>query len=166
MSAPRVFISRPNCLTDVQRALEREWWAGIESLGFVPSAISRDEYQDVPWDQLRSRIGVANGAVVLGFRDMRVKAGVRRPATPEERMADGWYSTPWNHLEAGLAIMKRVPVLVAPEEGVADGIFASDVWRGVAHGIRIGVWRKPGRLDRPELMDWAAAVRRHAQGRR
>ncbi|MDQ6915551.1 MAG: hypothetical protein M3155_07045 [Actinomycetota bacterium] len=166
MSAPRVFISRPNVLTNAQRALEREWSAGIESLGFVPSAITRDEYQDVPWDQLSSRIGAANGAVILGLRDMHVEAGVRRPATPEERTAEGWYSTPWNHLEAGLAIMTQLPVLVAPEDGIADGIFASDVCTGVVRRVGIGVWREPGATERLELKDWAGAVRRHAQGGR
>jgi hypothetical protein len=78
------------------------------------------------------------------------------------------YPTPWNFLEAGLAIMADLPVLVAGEEGLApEGIFSHDVWGEGVHGVAIRIWA--GGMEAgadPALKAWTIAVRRRTRARR
>jgi hypothetical protein len=162
MRSPGVFVSRPALLTGSQQALDRAWSVGIATLGFAEIAIAREAYAPLPWEQLRGAIREADGALILGFRQLSVGAGLWRTGTPDEASANGWYPTPWNQLEAGLAIMAGLPVLVAPEEGVVDGVFSSDILGGSVHGVPIDIWAGDDARRDPALQAWTIAVRRCA----
>jgi hypothetical protein len=166
VTSARVFISRPAMLTDRQATAKRAWTKLISSLGFAPLHLDRRDYQDIPWEQLRSAIRSADGALVLGFRQLSVASGALRPETPEALPAAGWYPTAWNQIEAGLAVMAALPVLVAPETGVTDGVFCPQVWGDQVSGLQVD-FRTLGSevLYEPALQSWAADVCRHADNR-
>src|SRR5579871_380279 len=109
MTWPHVFVSRPAVLSRAQTAAYRRVVRRLTSLEIAPSYLERSDYERVPWEQLREAMRRVDGAVVLGFRQMVVIDGCWRTGTAEAGPAAGEYPTPWNHLEAGLAVMAGVP---------------------------------------------------------
>jgi hypothetical protein len=129
-----VFVSRPGDLEAAERAVAAEWSESLEELGLTPVELSRDEYRLPPGAQLCSRVESCQGLVVLGFR-----------RTP----------TPWNQIEAGLGLMAGLPVLVAAEDGVSDGVFERAVWGDRVSGVGLRAWEG----NEPALQAWLEAVR-------
>jgi hypothetical protein len=97
--------------------------------------------------------------LILGFRQVRIDRGELRPGTPEARQLEGWIATPWNQVEGGLAIMAGLPVLVAPEDGVVEGIFDGDAWASPARTAPIDLWSLPDAAANPAVQAWALKVR-------
>jgi hypothetical protein len=161
-----VFVSRPAVLTPDQEAMYERWSEGLTALGFALMTIPRTSYTASPWFQLRNAVGGANGAVILGFRQAIVERGRRRPGTPEETSAAGWYASAWSQVEAGLAVMADLPVLVVPEGDASEGVFSTDVWRDRVYGTQMDVWTAGDGSQEPSLREWAMAVRRHAESLR
>ena len=161
---PSVFVSRPSAVTRPQRELEKAWLTGLAGFGFAPMMLLRDDYASNPWAQLRHAVSAAQGALILGFRQLRVDRGEWRPDTLDAREVEGWLPTPWNHVEAGLAIMLGIPVLVVPEDGIVEGVFSSDTWGSGVHAATMDLWASPAAPADPSLRAWVLAVRRRAQG--
>jgi hypothetical protein len=157
-----VFVSRPAVLTPNQEAIYAQWSDGLAALGFSLVTIPRASYAASPWAQLRRALAHANGAVIFGFRQVVVESGSRRPGTAEQESAVGSYGSPWNHIEAGLAAMADLPILVVPEGDAREGVFSADVWRDGVYGAHIDVWTAGEGAQGRSLRDWATAVRRHA----
>jgi hypothetical protein len=163
MTKPQVFISKPTVLTPGQESAFRNWIARLSGLGFESTALEREHYAPAPWTQLRDVLLSVDGMLVLGFRQMSVSTGHWRPGTEEAASSAGWYPSPWNQLEAGLAVMARIPVLVAPEGGISDGVFSTDVWTGVVYGLTVDHRLNPESESSRERLDaWADAVRRRS----
>jgi len=55
-------------------------------------------------------------------------------------------------IEAGMAIVSGIPVLVAPEAGVCEGVFARENWIGNVFGT------SADEVDYAEVDAWASAV--------
>jgi len=141
VSRPRVFVSRAAELSGPQQSVTRQWADALAGLGLEPILLSREQYEPSPWPQLRALMSSCDGLVVLGFA---VEAGSL---------------TPWNQLEAGLGLMRGLPVLVAPEEGAAEGVFSPDVWGDEVRGVSLGIWERAEPLAENALQDWLSAVR-------
>jgi hypothetical protein len=87
-----------------------------------------------PWNRLRAALDAADGVAVLGMRQLRVDTGCWRAGTVEAAPARKWWPTPWNQLEAGMAIMAGVPTLILCQEGVAGGVFDPHMWADNVYG--------------------------------
>jgi hypothetical protein len=153
-----VFVSRPAVLTSDQETLYHQWLDGLAALGFAPVTIPRADYAAPPWRQLRQAVTRASGALVLGFRQVIVDGGCRRSEPSEQTAAVGSYATAWNQLEAGLAVMARLPVLVVPEDDVKEGAFAPEVWGNGVYGARMDVWTAGDGTRDQSIRAWAMAV--------
>jgi hypothetical protein len=154
---PRVFVSRSAVLTGEQSTVYHRWLDHLLALGFDPFALTRADYEPVPWEQLREAITEADGALVLGFRQLNVKQSWWRPSTAEMTPWSGWLATPWNQVEAALAIMALVPVLVVPEAGVTEGVFSSHICGGELHRVDLDADLPPDKLiGDPGISDEAA----------
>lgn len=151
----RAFVSRPGALTREQELTCREWLDAIRALGIEPVGLTRAEYDPTPWRQLSEAIRSADGALVFGFRQLEVVDGRWREGTPEASASERWWATPWNSLEAGLAIMAGRPLLVAADDGVGEGIFSPDVWGSGVYGLSLGAELDPAPAP---LRSWAEAV--------
>ena len=156
---PQVFVSRPAVLSREQKSSCHNWLRALTVLGFEAIALDRAAYDPVPWEQLRHTIRSADGALILGFRQLKVIDGQWRPETDEAAPPAHWWATPWNEVEAGLAIMATIPVLVAAEEGIEEGVFSSDVWGSDVYGFSLGAELEP---TPPPVAAWAEAVRARA----
>lgn len=159
---PRVFVSRPSVVTQPQRERERAWLTGLATLGFSAITVRREDYSPNPWTALRHTVTKAHGALILGFRQTRALRAVSLPDTPQEHDVDGWLATPWNQIEGGLAIMAGLPVLIAPEDGIVEGVFARDTWGGEVRTAPIDLWTSNEATTNPSVRSWELAVRRRA----
>jgi hypothetical protein len=138
MTAPRVFVSRAAALGPAERAIAGRWSDALNELDLAPIALTREDYQVPPWTQLRALVSSCDGLVVLGFR--------ARP-------------TPWSHVEAGLAIMGGLPILVAAEDGLSEAVFEPQAWGQGVSGVSLHVWDGPEPLADPALQGWLSSVR-------
>ncbi|WP_141242935.1 hypothetical protein [Geodermatophilus obscurus] len=119
------------------RELHR-WTAALEATGLELRRLARGEYEPVPWDQLRDSLMSASAVVLFGFRQLCVHEGTWRPGTGEERAIDqARWTTPWMHIEAGMAIARGLPLLVVAEAGVAEGVFNPDAWGSSVFGASL-----------------------------
>jgi hypothetical protein len=157
--SPRVFVSRPSAITPPQRELEHQWLAGLSALGLAPTTVRRENYGPNPWSAIKHAVIEAHGALILGFRQTHVLSATSLPSSEEAGERAEWLPTPWNQIEAGMAITAGLPVLVVAEDGVADGVFASDTWKGEVRAAPIYLWASPEPTRNPAVQAWALAIR-------
>lgn len=61
---------------------------------------------------------------MLGLRQTLIKDGLHKAHTADEvSLADCYLPTPWNQIEAGMAFMSKLPLLILKERGVRGGVF-------------------------------------------
>ncbi|MEU9478785.1 hypothetical protein [Streptomyces sp. NPDC048191] len=154
----RVFLGAPSVLTAEQEPELERWVAWIEQQGSEVVRLSRDAYGEDPWRALTRLLREVDGVVLLGFRQLDARNAVWRPDTKEEDASAGWWTTPWLHIEAGMAVALGLPLLVAPETDVEDGVFHPDVWGTQVSGTELS---PPG----TGADDWLNAVRAHRDHR-
>jgi len=156
---PTVFLCEPSGLCTWQRSLSDQWHERLFGLGVDIDQIRCGAYEQNPWIGLLHHIGSADGVLVLGFSQLLVSGGTWRGGSDEERVLDATWSSSWLHIEAGMALAIGLPVLVAPESKVSEGVFAASAWVGPLRGTS---------LEHPDpalIDDWAAAVAKHADSR-
>jgi hypothetical protein len=155
---PRVFVSRPGGGGDRNGAQVAALCARLEGEGFAPVMLGRSDYPVAgALAEAKRLIGGCAGAVILGVPDIRVAVGAWRPGTPEEAaLTDKAFPTPWSQVEAGMAVMAGLPVLVVADDGIGGGVFDPATSE---HGL---VRIRPD-LASPHLADWSAAVRERAR---
>jgi len=160
VSRPRVFVSRPGWSDEIVGTQIAAICSRLEREGLEPVTPSRDDYPVAgALAEAKRVIGGCAGAVILGFPDVRVEAGAWRPGTPEEAELKGKsFATTWSQVEAGMALMAGLPVLVMGDD-VIGGVFDE---KTSEHGlVRI-------RMDMtsPRIADWCAAVSEQTRQRK
>lgn len=53
-----------------------------------------------------------DGAMIVGLEQFRVVEGIEKPAAEDTEVQDIRLPTPWNHIEAGMAFMLDLPILI------------------------------------------------------
>ena len=149
-----VFVGVPAVLAPRQQPYLEQWlrWLDDQALNVV--RLQRDAYGQDPWRTLTGLLSQTDGAILLGFRQLDAQTATWRPNTEEEAHRAGWWTTSWLHLEAGMAVVLGLPVLVAPDEGVEEGVFSPNVWGNQVNGT---VLSSPGKVG----MKWLELVHRH-----
>jgi hypothetical protein len=151
---PRVFVSRPSVMTMEQAEAAERWEYMLGSIGLEMLTLSDCPSERSPWHELRMKLSLARGALILGMRQLRVDTGCWRPGTAQSTSPWKWWTTPWNQLEAGMAIMLDLPVLALCEKGVDGGILDAQLWDQGVFGADLD-----GSLDDHSVRRWVAAVR-------
>ena len=149
-----VFLGVPAVLTAGQQPYLTQWLEWLDSQSVNVVRLDRSSYDQDPWSKLSGLLCLADGMVLLGFKQLDVHTATWRPGTKEEVRSAGWWTSPWLNLEAGMGIMLGLPVLVAADEGVREGVFSPDVWGGKVHGTTI---ISPGRVG----IEWLGLVYKH-----
>ena len=120
----KVFISKPNSLNLEQQIRYNNLLQIIKERVDIET-FERDEYQPFGvLSNIRNRIKGCSGLIIIGFEQLKVEEGDFRFSTNEyKKIHNISLATPWNHIEAGMAAMIGLPILVLADEGVNDGIF-------------------------------------------
>jgi hypothetical protein len=150
-SAAHVFLGVPAVLTASQQPVLEQWLGWLEDRALEVFRLKRTAYGQDPWPLLTGLLAQADGVILLGFRQLDTRAATWRPHTAEEAHPAGWWTSPWLHLEAGMAVMLGLPLLVAPEGGVAEGVFSPGVRSSQVLGTALS---SPGKA----AMQWLELV--------
>ena len=120
-----VFVSCPTSLSDAQEASRGLILAELEKFGLEARALGRSDYPvDSPLREVLIVSRHCAGGLILGYSQLIVEAGRRKPDTSEETsVASLHIPTPWNHIEAGILFGLGLPLLVFCEPGISGGIF-------------------------------------------
>jgi hypothetical protein len=90
-----------------------------------PRTLGASDYPSkTPLDEIISLMDECEGAIILGFPQIRVNEGTLKNDTISMKTGNQLVlPTEWNHIEAGLAYAKGLPLLVISHVGVNRGIF-------------------------------------------
>jgi Pentapeptide repeats (8 copies) len=155
-----VFVSKPGCLTPMQRVLLETALSKLRENGFLPKTLDRPDYpQFGAIGEVRQMLRGCKGALIFGFAELTVSIGSWRPGTPEEaELKDFALPTAWVQIEAGMAAMAGLPVLVMHEHDLKVGVFGLGESDTGFYRARIGDdWNSPS-FDRA-FSNWVADVR-------
>jgi hypothetical protein len=108
-----VFLSAPSDRTAAQESICERFTELLRGEGLVPETLPRHDYPaSAALAEIARRLAGCVGVVVLGFKSTN--------NDPEAPSAD---TTPWIHVEAGMAYGKGLPLLLVREPGVTTGVF-------------------------------------------
>jgi hypothetical protein len=116
-----IFISRPNWVEEPFRKGLEIFLTRLSDLGFKPRTLGATDYSTkAPLDGVIEIISQCKGAVILGYPQISINSGSIKGKALEEPIL---LSTEWNHIEAGLAYSRKLPLLVIHHIGINRGIF-------------------------------------------
>jgi hypothetical protein len=120
MDLLNVFVSRP---TWVENEFEKglaNFLTRIEDLGLKGRTIGvTDQPTKAPLDEVINLLDECRGAVILGYPQIKFPNGYVK----DSRVENIQLATEWNHIEAGLAYARELPLLVIHHNNVIRGIF-------------------------------------------
>jgi hypothetical protein len=130
-----IFVSKPTALTRAQNLFCRELGTTFQASGLTTHTVGVNDFTSRrPLRKILETINACDGACVLGLIQVTAPSAVFKANTSERRdVADAVFATPWNQLEAGMAVARDLPLLVVCEPGVAGGIFDQGVGDAFTH---------------------------------
>jgi hypothetical protein len=149
---PRVFLCEPSGLAAPQRLTSDRWHERLFGLGLDIDQLREADYEPDPWPGLMTRVRAAHGVLVLGFRQLHISTATWRPGVEGGRDLAGSWTSPWLQIEVGLAVAVGLPLLVVPEAGVREGVFAPETWAGTVLGTSMSA------PDDDVIDSWARSV--------
>jgi uncharacterized protein YjbI with pentapeptide repeats len=124
-SAFSVYLSKPGCLDPRQEKIVEliKTWLAANDLETVTT--ERSEYpRTSALGEIRRRISGCAGMIVFGFAELTVSHGLWRWHTKEKAQISGEaFPTSWVQIEAGMASMIDMPLLLIADDNVARGVF-------------------------------------------
>lgn len=116
-----IFLSRPTWVgPEFVQGLEA-FTSILKSYKINPKTLGVSDYPtNTPLDEVISIMDQCVGAIILGYPQIEVKEGVLKGDIIDSSVI---LATEWNHIEAGLAYAKGLPLLVIHHKGVQRGIF-------------------------------------------
>ena len=116
-----VFLSRPNWVADEYAAGLELFLSKLRDLRLNPRTIGKTDFPvKSPLDEVIRVMGECRGAIILGYPQIHMAEGTIKG---QEIHTHIFLPTEWNHIEAGLAYAKKLPLLVAHHSGIGRGIF-------------------------------------------
>ena len=116
-----VFVSRPTWVAAEFEAGLAAFLRVLRSLDLTPRTLGATDYPSkAPLDEVIALMGKCAGAVILGYPQLVVETGHLKGVPINQALE---LPTEWNHIEAGLAYARELPLLVIHHRGVRRGIF-------------------------------------------
>jgi uncharacterized protein YjbI with pentapeptide repeats len=159
----KIFISKPGCTRSYQQYYVTDLMRMLDIEGMTPQSLERRDYPPLGiFGEVQQTLNDCVGAVIFGFKELDVRDAVWRAGTMDERVVRGEsFSTPWSHIEAGMACMLELPLLVIAED-VSGGVFDTSSGDRQIYRVRIEEgWRAGAFGDL--FVKWSADVRERAR---
>lgn len=157
--AKKFFVSAPNDGSSPLPELVASVLQDDDDRPFEVVRIPRSEYHDDRHlTEIRELMEQCVGAIVVGIPQLRVGAGTWRPDTAEEVVVfDEALATPWNDIEAGVAVGLDLPILAIRAGTRAQGIFGLVEQSGGFKPLEFGPSASHGDLAKA-IREWAEEV--------
>jgi hypothetical protein len=130
-----IFVSQPTTLTRPQKLFCGQLERTFQASGLTTHTVGVSDFTSrLPLRKILDTITTCDGACVLGLIQVAAPSAVFKPNTIERRIVpNAVFATPWNQIEAGMAVARGLPLLVVCESGVAGGIFDQGVGDAFTH---------------------------------
>ena len=116
-----VFLSRPTWLPDEFTNGLTRFLSFLKTHDLKPHTIGATDYPNQgPLDEVIALIDRCRGAIILGYPQIVIAEGRIKDLPIQGEVL---LPTEWNHIEAGLAYARSLPLLVIHHIGVIRGIF-------------------------------------------
>lgn len=116
-----IFLSRPTFIAKEYRTGLKGFLTLLKTLDLSPRTIGTTDFPTKsPLDAVIKLINHCAGAIILGYPQICVTTGKVKDSIMGKPFCLG---TEWNHIEAGLAHAKGLPILVIHDTSVLRGIF-------------------------------------------
>jgi hypothetical protein len=159
----KIFISKSNSLNLEQQIRYDNLLRILEELEekIHIETLERDEYQTFGvLGNIRNQIKGCSGLIIIGFEQFKIKNGDFRSSTEEHKeLCDISLATPWNHIEAGMAAMLGLPILVLADKGINDGIFENTLDDSLLFHSSFTTALNTGKL-RSSINEWLNAIKK------
>ncbi len=164
-----VFVSKPSTLTEHQQEFWQQLKTRLEERSLRIRTLGTTDYSnDAPIGAVKNVMDQCQGAVILGFKQIRMIEGVSKEGTEKQETLKGnLLPTPWNHIEAGMAFAFGLPMLVVKEAGVGGGVFDLGTSDKFIHEVTLPgeMWLRSEAFLQP-LNQWVEDVTSRSSGRR
>jgi hypothetical protein len=137
VASHHVFLSRPTEITRAQQTFCKSLEDVLVKNGLTTHTVGATDFTSrVPLRKVLEVMTGCDGACILGLVQARAARLVTKPGTrAEQTTATAVFPTPWNQLEAGLAVALGLPLLVLCEPGITGGIFDRGVGDAFIHEL-------------------------------
>ena len=116
-----IFLSRPTWVDSSFESGLTAFVTRLTDLDLRPRTLgASDQPTRAPLDEVIGLLRQCRGALILGYPQIQVETGSVKGKALSKRIL---LSTEWNHIEAGLAYARELPLLVIHHKGVVRGIF-------------------------------------------
>ena len=148
-----VFVSRPTWVLDEYKNGLDNFLCFLEEIGLKPRTLGVSDFPvKSPLDEVLAMFEQCDGTIVLGYPQIKIDIGYIK-----DKPVNGVYmATEWNHIEAGLAYAKNLPLLIiGHEENVSRGIFDKGVLNAFIHNadLKNPKWYKNNPL-KGSILKW------------
>ena len=117
----KVFLSRPTFVPKIYESGVTRFVDMLRSHGLDPKTLGTTDYPTHdPLSEVIRLMDQCSGAIILGVPQISIVEGNVKGAPLSSPLT---LATEWNHIEAGLAVARRLPILVVHHLGVSRGIF-------------------------------------------
>jgi hypothetical protein len=120
-----IFVSRPTWVApEFKKGLE-SFLKFLEGHDLRPRTLGASDYPSkTPLDDIISLIDECIGIIVLGYPQIYIEKGILKDNDiKSDKLNPFLLPTEWNHIEAGLAYARGLPMLIIHHVGVKRGIF-------------------------------------------
>jgi len=101
-----------------QQTLFEQLVAEVERSGLGIRVLDRADFVEFGvMGEIRRTISEAAGCIVLGFSQLEIEKGKWRDSPIENE----YEATPWNQVEAGMAAMRGIPILIVCSSQLCEG---------------------------------------------
>ena len=130
-----MFVSRPTWVaSSFQDGLEG-FLGFLDSMGLKPRTIgTTDHPSKAPLDEVIRLMDLCAGVIILGYPQIIATSGTLKDQPLAGPLT---LSTEWNHIEAGLAYARALPLLVIHHTGVSRGIFDRGAISNFIHELNL-----------------------------
>jgi hypothetical protein len=125
MQDERVFVSVGATATPEQESFVRLIEERLRSEGLTPKTVGRNTFSsEAPLKAITELMDVCSGIVVIALERSWFPSGLEKRGGPRQAaLQDTKLPTPWNHIEAAMAYVRHLPLLVIVEAGLkAEGL--------------------------------------------
>ena len=120
-----IFLSRPTWVSPDHKSGLEHFLGLLATMELNPRTLGTTDYPSkCPLDEVIALMDRCQGAIILGYPQITATHGRLKDIDITEPLL---LPTEWNHIEAGLAYARDLPLLVVSHIGVVRGIFLTAV---------------------------------------
>ena len=124
-----IFISKPGSLNYNEQQFLNILQNKLEKEGFLIKTLERSAYPKFgSIYEIQRLMSSCSGSIILGFKQLEVLNGLWLSDLKKEKEVKNFnMTTPWNQIEAGMAMTLGLPTIVISQNNIKGGVFDNEI---------------------------------------